>query len=84
LAYISSAQRYKSKTVLLASCNTCRFATYFFRIVLCWLLRPPDSLKKLQYTEWTQKHFLISSSYKIKTYWNILTKLVATVAWIIY
>jgi len=23
---------------------------------------------------------LISSSYKIKTYWNILTKLVATVA----
>jgi len=26
------------------------------------------------------KHSLISSSYKIKTYWNILTKLVATVA----
>ena len=32
------------------------------------------------YTGWLQKHFLISSSYKIKTYWNILTKLVATVA----
>jgi len=31
-------------------------------------------------TRWTQKHSLISSSYKIKTYWNILTKLVATVA----
>ena len=28
----------------------------------------------------TQKHSLISSSYKIKTYWNILTKLVATVS----
>ena len=27
-----------------------------------------------------KKHSLISSSYKIKTYWNILTKLVATVA----
>ena len=26
------------------------------------------------------KHSLISSSYKIKTYWNIFTKLVATVA----
>ena len=31
-------------------------------------------------TGWTQKHSLISSSYKIKTYWNIRTKLVATVA----
>jgi len=31
-------------------------------------------------TEWTQKPSLISSSYKTKTYWNILTKLVATVA----
>jgi len=29
---------------------------------------------------WTQKHSLISISYKIKIYWNILTKLVATVA----
>ena len=26
-------------------------------------------------TEWPQKHSLISSSYKIKTYWNILTKI---------
>ena len=25
----------------------------------------------LKYTGWTQKHSLISSSYKIKTYWNI-------------
>jgi len=31
-------------------------------------------------TGWTQKHSLVSSSSKIKTYWNILTKLVATVA----
>jgi hypothetical protein len=31
------------------------------------------------YTEWPQKHSSISISYKIKTYWNILTKLVATV-----
>jgi len=43
LAYTSSAQQYKNKTVLLASCNTCRFLTYFYRIVLCWLLRPPNS-----------------------------------------
>ena len=34
---------------------------------------------KGEYTGWTQKHSLISSSYNIKTYWNILTKLVATV-----
>jgi len=31
-------------------------------------------------TGWTQKHSLISNSYKIKTCWNIHTKLVATVA----
>jgi hypothetical protein len=31
-------------------------------------------------TVWTQKHSLISSSYKVKTYWDILTKLVGTVA----
>ena len=33
-----------------------------------------------EYTGWTQKHSLISSSYKIKTYWSILTKLVTTVS----
>jgi len=35
---------------------------------------------RLKCTGWTKKHSLISGSYKIKTYWNILTKLVATVA----
>jgi len=34
----------------------------------------------VEYTGWTQRHSLISSSNKIKTYWNILTKLVAAVA----
>jgi hypothetical protein len=33
----------------------------------------------LKYRE-NKKNFLISSSYKIRTYWNILTKLMATVA----
>jgi len=49
----------------------------------CWLNVVKllvDIARNEQYTGWTQKHSLISSSYKIKTYWNILTKLVATVS----
>ena len=32
----------------------------------------------LSYTGWTQKHSLISSSYKIKTYWNIFINMYGT------
>jgi hypothetical protein len=35
--------------------------------------------KENTHTEKKQKHSMISNSYKIKTYWNIFTKLVATV-----
>ena len=34
----------------------------------------PRSEWQSEYTGWTQKHSLISSSYKIKTYWNIFNK----------
>ena len=39
-----------------------------------------EILLSFYYAGWTRKHSLISSSYKIKTYWNILTKLMAKLA----
>ena len=37
---------------------------------------------QLQNTEWTQKHSLISSSYKIKTYWNIFINIGLQIHWL--
>jgi len=41
-------------------------------------------LYTVYYTGRTQKHSVISSSYVIKNYWNILKKLVATVSQITF
>jgi hypothetical protein len=49
-------------------------------ILLTWPIKFNRLIRTAESTGWTQKYSLISSSYKIKTYWNILTKLVATVA----
>ena len=52
----------------------------FLRFLYLLFLIPLHPSITYFYTGWTQKHSMISSSYKIKTYCNILTKLVATVA----
>jgi hypothetical protein len=50
---------------------------YTVRCLSCYMLVRNYCSQELyviswkHYTGWTQKHSLISSSYKIKTYWNI-------------